>query len=165
MMAMTADELMAWNERTAEGWRSLAGRHPELLSFPCDVYETRNVGELLQHIVAVELRFAQRLHGLPESPYEEIPYDSAQAIYATHDEAMVLLNELLRDLQPSWWEETITFATRRIGTLQASRRTLLIHALMHSIRHYAQLATLVRQQGIKPDWSMDYLMMGATRLT
>jgi uncharacterized damage-inducible protein DinB len=164
MTALTADELMAWNERTAEGWRSLGNRHPELLSFPCDVYETSNVGALLQHIVAVELRFAQRLHGLPESPYEEIQYASAQAIYATHEKAMALLNELLRDLQPSWWEETITFATRRAGTLQATRRTVLIHTLMHSIRHYAQLATLVRQQGIKPDWSMDYLMMGATRL-
>jgi len=30
---------------------------------------------------------------------------------------------------------------------------------MHSIRHYAQLATLARQNGFKPDWPMDYLYM------
>jgi hypothetical protein len=34
---------------------------------------------------------------------------------------------------------------------------------MHGIRHYAQLATLVRQHGVAPDWPMDYLFMGARR--
>jgi uncharacterized damage-inducible protein DinB len=37
---------------------------------------------------------------------------------------------------------------------------MLFHTLLHGIRHYAQLATLARQYGIKPDWSMDYFLMG-----
>jgi len=40
---------------------------------------------------------------------------------------------------------------------------VLFHALLHGIRHYAQLATLVRQHGIKPEWPMDYLFMGMER--
>jgi uncharacterized damage-inducible protein DinB len=32
---------------------------------------------------------------------------------------------------------------------------------MHSIRHYAQLATLVRQHGFQPTWPMDYLFTAA----
>lgn len=51
-----------------------------------------------------------------------------------------------------------------MGVLRASRKTILVHALMHSIRHYAQLATLVRQHGVKPDWQMDYLLMGTQRV-
>ena len=43
---------------------------------------------------------------------------------------------------------------------RATRRTILVHLAMHGIRHYAQLATIVRQQGVKPDWGMDYLFMG-----
>ena len=164
MTALTADEFMAWSVRTAKGWRSLADQHPELLSFPCDVRETTTVGGLLQHIVAVELRYAERLHGLAESPYEEVSDNSAQAIYAAHDKAMALLSELIADRQPSWWEQAIEFTTRSAGTMQATRRTVLIHTLMHSIRHYAQLATISRQHGIKPDWAMDYLFMGATKL-
>ncbi len=35
--------------------------------------------------------------------------------------------------------------------------------MTHGIRHYAQLATLVRQHGVTPDWPMDYLFMGARR--
>ena len=57
------------------------------------------------------------------------------------------------------WEESIEFSTRMIGAARSSRKTILFHLLLHSIRHYAQLATLARQQGVKPDWGMDYLLM------
>jgi uncharacterized damage-inducible protein DinB len=56
----------------------------------------------------------------------------------------------------------LAFSTRSAGVLKASRRTVFVHLLMHSIRHYAQLATIVRHNGVKPDWGMDYLLMGAT---
>ena len=50
--------------------------------------------------------------------------------------------------------------TITMGKLKAPRKTIMfLHALMHSIRHYAQLATLARQNGFKPDWAMDYLYM------
>ena len=74
--------------------------------------------------------------------------------------------EMLRGLvaDPAYdWDEELEFKTRSIGVLRASRKTILIHALMHGIRHYAQLATLVRQHGVAPDWQMDYLLMGARR--
>jgi uncharacterized damage-inducible protein DinB len=160
MTALTGEELIAWVEKTTQGWQRLVSEHPEALSFHCDIRESNSVGELLQHIVAVEMRYTQRLHDLPETPYEKIPFDSGEVLYATHLQAMTMLRELLsRDA--SFWEESIDFATRRGGTIRAPRRTILVHLLMHSIRHYAQLATLVRQHGIAPDWPMDYLFMRA----
>ena len=162
MVALTGEELQAWVERTSDGWKQLIAAHPEVLAIPCDVRESKSVAELLQHIVAVELRYAERLNGLPQSDYAAIPFGSGEEIYATHDRAM----EMLRQVQaiPSIdWEEQLVFATRSAGTLQASRRVIFVHLLTHSIRHYAQLATLVRRHGIAPDWMMDYLLMGATR--
>ena len=76
---LTGEELLAWVERTSQGWRELVTAHPEALSIPCDVRETHSVGELLQHIVAVELRYAERLHGLPETPYEAIPFATGES--------------------------------------------------------------------------------------
>lgn len=160
MTALTGEELLAWVERTSAGWRKLALEHPELLQLPCDIRETRTAGELLQHIVAVELRYAERLHGLPETAYDAILFGSSEEIFHTHDRAEQLLHELLWN-EGFDWEKQIRFSTRSAGTLQASRRTVLVHTLMHSIRHYAQLATLTRQHGIPPDWAMDYLFMGA----
>ena len=159
MIALSGEELLAWLERTSTGWRRLIAEHPQVLAFPCDVRETSSVAGLLQHIVAVELRYAQRLHGLPESPYEDVLMSSGEELYDTHGRAMALMRELL-SREGVHWEELIEFQTRSSGSVRVTRRVVLVHLFMHSIRHYAQLATLVRQHGVEPDWSMDYLYMG-----
>jgi uncharacterized damage-inducible protein DinB len=157
---LTAQELIIWNEKTAAGWRKLLTNHPELLTKPCDIANTRSIAELLQHIVAAQLRYAERLANLPISDYATIPFDSVESIYATHDRSIAILQKVLAS-QDYDWDEPIDFATRTMGTLHSNRRTILFHALLHGIRHYAQLASLVRQCGIKADWPMDYLFMNA----
>ena len=157
--SLSAEEIFAWNGKTAAGWRKLLTAHPELLTQPCDIAGTRSVAELLQHIVAAQLRYAERLAGLPISDYASIPFDSVDSIYATHDRAAAIFHQLFdSDID---WNKPIDFATRSMGTLHSDRKTILFHALLHGIRHYAQLASLVRQCGVKPDWPMDYLFMHA----
>ena len=158
MVALTGTELQEWVEHMSRGWKNLILAHPEILSFPCDIRETRSVAELLQHIVAVELRYAERLNEMPQTPYESIPFDSVEAIYATHDRAMEMLRPLL-DRNEHFWETIIENKTRSAGIMRASRRTVLVHLLTHSVRHYAQLATLVRKQGIESELPMDYILM------
>lgn len=160
--ALTAEEMMAWNERTSTGWRDLIVAHPEILALPCDVMGVSTAGGLLQHIVAVEVRYAEQLSGLPPTEYAAIPYGSAGEIYATHERAASLFRELLASSID--WDEKIEFLTRSMGPMRSSRKTLFYHALLHSIRHYAQLATLVRQHGVKPGWPMDYLVMDMERV-
>jgi uncharacterized damage-inducible protein DinB len=162
MTALTAEELIAWVEHTTTGWRSLTANHPEILAFSCDVRESSSIAELLQHIVAVELRYAQRLNGIPETSYDQIGLNPTQDLFPAHDQAITLLRQALSDSHTDW-EQEIDFATRSAGTLHATRRTVLVHLLMHSIRHYAQLATLVRQHGIQPGWPMDFLFMSARK--
>jgi uncharacterized damage-inducible protein DinB len=160
--ALTAEEMLAWLETTSTNWRSLVEEHPEILAMPCDVMGVGTVGALLQHIVAVEVRYAEQLSGLPVTEYAAIPFDSAAAIYATHERAVGLYRkQLASDVD---WDEKIELKTRSMGVLRASRKTTFFHATLHGIRHYAQLATLVRQHGIKPGWPMDYLMMGVERV-
>jgi uncharacterized damage-inducible protein DinB len=159
--ALTAEDVLAWLETTSNKWRALIEEHPGILDFPCDVMGVSTVGGLLQHIVAVEVRYAEQLSGLPPTEYAAIPFDSAEAIYATHERAVKMFRELLA--VGGDWDAKFDFVTRSMGPMRASRKTILFHALMHAIRHYAQLATLVRQHGIKPGWQMDYLMMGVER--
>jgi uncharacterized damage-inducible protein DinB len=160
--ALTADEVMTWLDTTSTKWRALIEEHPKVLTVPCDVMGVSTVGELLQHIVAVEQRYADQLSGLPPTDYAQIPFDSAAAIYATHERAMKMFRELLASSMD--WDERIDFVTRSMGPARATRKTILFHAMLHGIRHYAQLATLVRQHGIKPGWPMDYLFMGIERI-
>jgi uncharacterized damage-inducible protein DinB len=155
---LTAEEVLAWNDTTARKWHELIQQHPEILAIPCDVYNCKTVADLLQHIAAVELRYAQRLAGLDQTPYDQIPSNPASALLLTHQQAFVLFRRELAT--PGDWDASIEFQTLSRGPMKSTRKIVLFHALLHGIRHYAQLATLVRQHGIQPGWPMDYLFMG-----
>jgi uncharacterized damage-inducible protein DinB len=159
---LTTEELIAWNETTSQNWRKFLSDHPDLLDKPCDIAGAKTVAELLQHIVAAELRYSQRLNDLPITDYSEIPFDSVDSIYATHSRAIELFRQALA--ADTNWNEEIDFPTRSVGRLRSSRKFILFHSLLHGIRHYAQLSTLVRQYGVRPDWLMDYLAMHMERI-
>ena len=160
--ALNAEEMMAWLETTSARWKALIEANPQILAMPCDVMGVSTVAELLQHIVAVELRYAEQLSGQPPTEYAQIPFDSAAAIYATHERAAAMLRELLASSVD--WDEETEFMTRSMGKVRSKRKSVLFHSMLHAIRHYAQLATLVRQHGVKPDWLMDYLVMDLARI-
>ena len=111
--------------------------------------------------MAVELRYAQRLASLPESPYEAIPFHSASCLESTHAQAIDIVQGLLNDLDYDWSVE-IEFQTISAGRLRCTRQTVFLHAMMHGFPHYAQLATLIRQQGYKASVPMDYLFVAST---
>jgi uncharacterized damage-inducible protein DinB len=162
-LSIPAADLLRWNDTTALHWRDFLLAHPEILTLPCTIRNSETVGHLLQHIVAVELRYAQRLASLPESPYNDIPHDSPSTLFATHTLALDLIRPLLAD-DAYDWSQPIDFTTISMGPLRSTRQSVLVHLLLHGIRHYAQLATLVRSAGFTPDWSMDYLFVDAMRL-
>ncbi|MHB1700538.1 MAG: DinB family protein [Acidobacteriaceae bacterium] len=160
--ALSGEDLLAWNDDTAQKWKQLATDRPDLLQVPCDIYRQSTVGHLLQHIVAAQLRYADRLSGAPVTDYANIPFGSAQEIFAAHDRALNVFRRLIAD--PSYdWDEQIDFQTQTAGRLRAKRKSFLHHALLHSIRHYSQLTTLARQRGFGPP-PMDYLLMACTRV-
>jgi uncharacterized damage-inducible protein DinB len=159
MTSLTAEETLKWNDTSANQWRRLLHQHPRALSFLCDIRDGRTVADLLQHIVAAELRYAERLHNEPVTDYADIPNASVDEIFDTHDIAMAKYRDLLENDSYNW-QADVEFPTKD-GLLIASRRTILFQALLHSMRHYAQLATLLRRGGINPNLTQDYLFMHA----
>ena len=159
-LSISVEKLLTWNDTTTQHWRNFIKANPGILILPSDIRNSKTVADTLQHIIAVELRYAQRLYGLPESPYEEIRKNTIDTLLAGHTLAFGMLRTLLANPDFDWSTE-LSFDTITLGRLRASRETILVHLTLHSIRHYAQLATLVRQQGFKPDWPMDYLFVGA----
>ena len=155
---LSGDALVTWLNDTSAKWLEFFQAHPEALDFPCGIRESKSVRAFLQHIVAVELRYAERLCDLPETAYGDLPSAPAESIVALHTRAMDLLRTL-DGHDAAWWSKPITFATRSAGELQSSRQTIFVHLVMHSIRHYAQLATTVRQQGLPSGLTLDYLFL------
>lgn len=158
--ALSAEEMLVWNEKISSRFQELLAQHPEALQFPCDIARVSTLAGLMQHIVAVEVRYAERLAGQPETPYDQVPFGTVEEIFATHTRAIKLFREALAQPDTNWDEE-IEFVTRSLGTMIATRKAVFFHALSHSIRHYAQLTTLLRQHGITMPLPQDYLIVTA----
>jgi uncharacterized damage-inducible protein DinB len=157
---LTAESLLAWNHTTAQCWYTLAREQPSLLALPCDIHNSTSAGQLLHHIVTAELRYAERLIEAPAGDYTAIPHATADEIFSTHDRAVTIFRNLLAT--PAFdWDHGIEFPTLTAGRRHAKRSAVFQHALLHSIRHYAQLATLARQHGLRPR-PMDILLMLST---
>ncbi len=155
-LALSGAELLAWTDETATRWTKFLAENPAVFALPCDIAGVHNVAELLQHIVAVELRHAQRFTGEEPIGYADVPCNSIEELAEMHRRAHTLVEGLLK--QPDFaWAEKISFVTRSAGTLTVSRRKIFFHAQMHSIRHYAQLTTIARQHGYKPEWMGDFI--------
>ena len=158
--ALTAEELLAWNDSTAQRWFTFLADHPAVLDLPCDIHDAKTVRLFLQHIAAAQLRHAERLAGLPISDYDSVPCATVDDLLAAHTRALDLLRSTLADPAIDW-ASTMEFTTLTAGRRRSARRTILFHALLHGIRHYAQLATLTRQAGHPAPISGDYLFMDA----
>jgi uncharacterized damage-inducible protein DinB len=112
----------------------------------------------------VELRWSQRIARLPETPREDVPTGPLSALFALHEQAVHIWRSLL-DSPAEDWEDTLTMNYDWLPSQArtASRRKLMAHALFHSQRHWAQLATLVRHAGFPSGFKGDLIFSAALR--
>jgi uncharacterized damage-inducible protein DinB len=151
-------ELLAANEAGTEKWRNWFEERPALvLDVPLGIALAKDVREFLLHIFAVELRYAERLKGLPITAYETLPTGSVAKLFATGDRARTMYRDYLATVTDEDLASVIEFPTRTAGIVRASKRKIVVHALLHSVRHWAQLATALREAGYPTDWGKDFL--------
>ena len=156
--AISFEELLAWNEETSTFWKAHLAANPALLQLPCDIGGTGNVQEFVRHIWGVELRWGQRLAGLPVTECEQMPTAPLDALFDLHVQAGGIFRGLLAAPAASWDEPyvlDVPWLPPEFRT--ATRRKVLGHALFHSQRHWAQLATLVRAAGFPSEFRGDLL--------
>ena len=160
--AITLEELLAWNHEASAFWKTHLEANPALLELPCDIGGTANVQEFVRHIWGVELRWGQHIAGLPELTREEMPAGPLDALFDLHLKAVQVFRALLDDPTRNW-DETMTLDVNWLPpqTRTSSRRKIAGHALFHSQRHWAQLATLVRAAGFPSGFKGDLLFSSA----
>lgn len=160
MNFLTADELLNYCSEENRRWHAWFKQNPGTLELPSDIAGTKNVREVVLHILAVELRYAERLVGKdPVTDFGELPTTPVDDLFSTAAASDRLFREFLGNAKDdaTQWQKVLTFPTRTGGVLSASRRKIFAHALLHSVRHWGQLATYLRQQGHKQDWPHDLI--------
>jgi len=160
--SLTLRELLDYTRVETEHWhRWLAAQPPEVLGLPVGEGRTATVRGLIHHIIVVERRYTDRLRGEPVSRYEDVPSEPLDALFAVFADTRARLDEWPASATDADLARRMEFQTISAGALTGSARKVIVHLLLHGIRHWAQLATTLRQQGYATDWSHDILMSDA----
>jgi uncharacterized damage-inducible protein DinB len=161
-VGITFDEMLAWNDQASAYWKAHFDANPDLLDLPCGIGGAATVQELVRHIWGAELRWAQRLAGAEETPRERIPTGPLDALFDLHSQAIAIYRQLLAAPEQTWCDPyVLKFDWIPPEQRSVSRRKIAAHALFHSQRHWAQLATLVRNAGFPSDFRGDLLFSPA----
>jgi uncharacterized damage-inducible protein DinB len=160
--ALTLRELLDYTRLETEHWhRWLAAQPPDVLDLPVGTGRTATVRGLIHHIIVVERRYTDRLRGEPITRYEDVPSDSLDVLFATFADTRTRLDAWLERASDADLARRMEFQTLSAGAQAASARKVVVHLLLHGVRHWAQLATSRRQQGRATDWPHDILMSDA----
>ena len=162
MIGISFVELLNWNHEAAKAWKAHLDLHPHLLTLDCGIGGAANVQVFIRHIWGAEMRWSQRIAGLPVTGRESMAGGPLDALFSFHLEAVKNFRAL-ESRPDSFWEEPYRLGFDWIPEERqnVTRRKLMGHALLHSQRHFAQLATIVRMAGHPTRFQGDLLFSGS----
>lgn len=153
--------LLEWNRAENRRWHTWFLAHPSALELSMGAGSTSTVRGMIRHVFAVDLRYAQRLVGLPVSAFETIDVSDVAGLFGLAERAQNLLAGWLASATAADLDRSHTFMTLSAGERTASARKIMTHTCTHHVRHWAQIATVLRMQGQKSDWPHDFLFSDA----
>jgi uncharacterized damage-inducible protein DinB len=118
----------------------------------------KNIGELVRHIFAAEQRYVERIKGVPLTDGADVPPGDVEALFEYGRQSRQNLRYLLLKLPEAALnrpQEIQLGQTKRMVT----PKTMIVQAVTHEIRHWAQIATLLRINGRKTG-PHDFLVSG-----
>jgi len=162
MLGLSFLELLRFDEQETERWHQFLNKQgPGVLDLTVDLAGGKTVRDLLVHIFAVELKYAERLSGSALTQPADLPKGTLDEIFAIATKAQGKMKTYLKTATEADLSGRITFPTLSAGEQTATKRKVLGHALLHSQRHWAQLTTEMRRRGHKAEWHHDFLFTDA----
>ncbi len=116
----------------------------------------RTVGDLIKHVFSAEKRYIDRLSGRPLTDPATIPADHIEALFGFGQRSRTDLRSFIDALPETEWDKLHEYMILKF-TVQATPRKIVVHVLMHEIRHWAQIATVLRFNGLSTGEMHDFL--------
>jgi uncharacterized damage-inducible protein DinB len=101
-----------------------------------------STGDLIRHIFSAEKRYVERLSSRPLTGTASIPNNDFEALFQFGRQSRNELKELIETYSEDW-DAPKEFKIAN-SLVRATPKKIVIHVLMHEIRHWAQIATLFR---------------------
>lgn len=106
-----------------------------------------NVGDLVRHIFSAEKRYIDRLSDRALTDTAAIPNDKVEALFDFGRRSRKELKEFVETFPDQRWDEPTEFKIVN-NVVRATPRKIVVHVLLHEIRHWPQIATLLRLNGL-----------------
>ncbi len=165
---LSAETLLAYHEAETAQWKQWFLAHPEALAAKCDIARSETLGALLHHVFWVEEMYAARLTGGTFSDPTPPASPTVAGLFAIGEAASPLFHQFVANSSAESLAEIMTWQSRFYGEAKFSRGKVFLHAVLHSIRHWAQVPPILRAAGFdtvvkdangKP-WMHDFLFSG-----
>lgn len=147
---LSVEELIEYTDWERGKWREfMQARGDEVLKLGVGSNgdgRFQSVGDLVRHIFSAEARYIDRL-GERELTDPSQVANTVQALFEFGARSRSQLKEFIATFPPERWDEQLELKLMN-STIHVTPRKIVVHVLMHEIRHWPQIATLLRLNGI-----------------
>jgi uncharacterized damage-inducible protein DinB len=153
-------DLLRYNESEALKWRAWLEAQPsDLLDVPFGNAARRmgHVREMIWHIFITEWVYACVLNGESYDGWDQFKRHSVAELFEIGDRARAGLRNYLATASGAGMASSLTLSGAGV-TISGSARKFLTHTFVHSMRHWAQIATVLRQSGHETTWPHDFVL-------
>lgn len=109
------------------------------------------VGELVRHIFSAEKRYVERLGEQPLTDTSLVAADNLEALFQLGRQSRGELKNFVAGFPEQKWDAPQEFKLMN-STLTATPKKIMVHVLVHEMRHWAQIATYLRMNGVKGEF-------------
>ena len=159
-VGLSFEELMEYTEWERERWRDLFAKQGDaaLATKSGQNGDGRfdTIGDLIRHIFSAETRYVDRLIGREPKDTASISSASSEALFQFGEKSRARLRGYVQALRAAEWDAPFEFKMLKL-VIRATPRKIVGHVLTHEIRHWAQIATMMRLNGHKVEWQ-DFLL-------
>jgi uncharacterized damage-inducible protein DinB len=160
-MHLTIQELLAYTDEERRRWESwFRDNGDEMFETPIAGPLETTIGQLVMHIFGGELRVVQFLRNEPTVKYRNLPSRGIAEVFGMGIRSRQAMRDFVAGLAPADWDRIVEFPDGG-GSIRATVRKAIAHICIHEIRHWAQIATLVRERGFAPPGDHDLLLSSA----
>ena len=153
--------LLSYNEQETARWREWFSKQPESVLQIAAGDPSKEMGtirDLLFHILIVEWVYAKVLSGENwENEWQKFDRTTVTGIFAVAAEAQPKLRAFADSATDAQLAKQYTITARSGQSVAGSGRKFLTHIILHSTRHWAQIAMLLRKERHSTDWQHDFI--------
>jgi uncharacterized damage-inducible protein DinB len=156
--ALSYKTLLEFTSTEHHRWHEWFAEHEEAWAVAFASGRMATVGAVVLHTFGVELRYAQRLLDQRVSGWEEFTQATIDEVFELGEHARGLLVQFLTTADEQELDKVLTFQTMTAGTVTANKHKIASNVFLHDIRHWAQISTVLRQNGFDDQWPHDMLL-------